>query len=249
MVDAETFAVRARQEIDFLQAQRPEMKATVEIRPDVAGLLVSRGNLLISANSSIPTSRVEALIQHEIGTHVLTYHNGRAQTLRILSVGLTGYDALQEGLAVLAEYLAGGLSRPRLRLLAGRVIAARSVIERASFVETFRLLRETYGFAARTAFTVTVRTHRSGGLTKDAVYLLGLTQVLEYLGRGGDLQPLFVGKVAVEHIPIVRELTWRGVLTPPPLIPRYMHQPEALARLERLRRGVRVRDLLKREKK
>ena len=33
--------------------------------------------------------------------------------------GLTGYDTLQEGLAVLSEYLVGGLSRPRLRLLGG----------------------------------------------------------------------------------------------------------------------------------
>ncbi len=118
------FARRAEEEIDFFRQSLPEIGAKVEIRPDVTGLMVSRGNLLISAESRIPASRVEALIQHEVGTHVLTYHNGKAQPLRHLYTGLAGYDALQEGLAVLSEYLVGGLSRPRLRLLAGRVVAA-----------------------------------------------------------------------------------------------------------------------------
>jgi uncharacterized protein (TIGR02421 family) len=247
-VNAEAFAQVAREEIDFLRGQLPDLPATVEIRPDVTGLLVSRGNLLVSSDSSIPGSRVEALIQHEVGTHVLTYHNGRRQKLRILSNGLTGYDTLQEGLAVLSEYLVGGLSRPRLRLLAARVVAVRFLVDGASFVETFRELKETYGFAYRTAFTVTVRTYRSGGLTKDAVYLLGLKQILEYIAGGGELEPLFVGKIAVEHIPTMRELTWRGVLVPPPLIPRYLHRADSLARINNLRRGVGILDLLEKEK-
>ena len=150
----------------------------------------------MSDQSRIPSSRVEALIQHEVGTHVLTYHNGRAQRLRHLYTGFAGYDALQEGLAVLAEYLVGGLSRPRLRLLAARVVAAHLMIDGASFVETFRTLDRTYDFAQRTAFVVTMRTYRSGGLTKDAVYLRGLRQILDYLAGGGDLEPLFVGKIA-----------------------------------------------------
>ncbi len=245
-IGAEEFARQARLEIEGLRAQRPELNARVEIRPDLTGLMVSRGNLLVSSDSSIPGSRVEALVQHEVGTHVLTYHNGRAQKLRILSTGLTGYDALQEGLAVLSEYLVGGLSRPRLRLLAGRVVAVHLLVSGATFVEAFRELKETYGFSGRTAFTVAVRTYRSGGLTKDAVYLLGLRQILEYIGSGGELEPLFVGKIAVEHIPIVRELTWRGVLLPPPILPSYMSRPDSLARIEGLRRGVGVTDLLER---
>ena len=247
-VDAQTFAQRARNEIEFLRSQRPDVMAHVEVRSDITGLLVSHGNLLVSAHTRIPASRVDALIQHEVGTHVLTYHNGRVQKLRLLSTGFAGYDALQEGLAVLSEYLVGGLSRPRLRLLAGRVVAARCMLEGATFVETFRELRQTHGFASRTAFTITVRTFRSGGLTKDAVYLSGLRQILQYLAKGGELDPLFAGKIAIEHIPIIRELRWRKVLVPPPLSPRYMRQPEALARLERLRQGFTVLDLLKRRR-
>lgn len=245
-VDAVTFAKRAREEVDSFRSRSAGVTARVMVREDVTGLMVSRGNLLVSAHSRIPSSRVEALVQHEVGTHVLTYHNGRAQKLRLLSVGLTGYDALQEGLAVLSEYLVGGLSRPRLRLLAGRVVAVRCLLEGADFVETFRELRVGHGFSSKTAFTVTVRVHRSGGLTKDAVYLRGLRQMLEYLRGGGELEPLFVGKIAVEHIPIIRELTWRGVLTRPPLLPGYLQDPEAQMRLTRLRKGKGVLDLLKR---
>jgi uncharacterized protein (TIGR02421 family) len=244
VVSAETFAERAREEVAFLRSQNPAVNARVEIRPDVTGLLVSRGNLLVSAYSRIPASRVEALVQHEVGTHVLTYYNGRAQKFRLLYTGLAGYDALQEGLAVLSEYLVGGLSQPRLRLLAGRVVAARCLLDGASFIDTFRELRHTHGFANRIAYTVTLRIYRSGGLTKDAVYLRGLRQILDYIACGGNVEPLFMGKIATQHIPIVKELRWRGVLVPPPLAPRYMNQADPLLRLERLRRGASVVDLL-----
>jgi uncharacterized protein (TIGR02421 family) len=249
VVTAETFAERAREEIRKLKMRYSGLSSRVEIRRDITGLMVSRGNLLVSAGSRIPPSRVEALIQHEVGTHVLTYHNGRAQPLRHLYTGLAGYDALQEGLAVLAEYLVGGLSRPRLRLLAGRVVAVAGMVEGATFVETFRELSDTHGFARRTAFTVAVRTYRGGGLTKDAVYLRGLLEIMRYLRRGGELEPLFVGKIATQHIPLIRELRWRGVLEPPPLMPSYMNRPDTLRRLERLRSDASVLDLIKRRRR
>ncbi len=246
---AQEFARRAEEEIAFFRQSLPSIEARVEVRPDVTGLMVSRGNLLISAESRIPASRVEALIQHEVGTHVLTYHNGKVQRLRHLYTGLAGYDALQEGLAVLAEYLVGGLSRPRLRLLAGRVIAARHMIAGASFVETFRELDLNHGFSQRTAFVITMRTYRGGGLTKDVVYLRGLQQILDYLANGGRLEPLFVGKIGAQHIPVIRELRWRRVLQDPPLAPRYMDSPEAVGRLERVRGGLSVAELCERREK
>jgi hypothetical protein len=94
-----------------------------------------------------------------------------------------------------------------------------------------------------------MRTFRGGGLTKDAVYLRGLVQILKYLAGGGDLEPLFVGKIAAQHIPIIRELTWRGVLAEAPMRPRYVTAPEALARIDRLERGMSVLDLIQRRKR
>ena len=245
-LSAQEFAERAQAEFLALQQQDPTLEAKVEIRNDIAGLMVSRGKLLVSNRTKIPPGRVEALIQHEVGTHLLTYHNGKAQRLRLLAMGLAGYDELQEGLAVLSEYLVGGLSRPRLRLLAGRVIAARHLLDGASFAENFQAMHQRYGFSKEISFSIVMRTHRGGGLTKDAIYLRGLRQILIYLHKGGDLEPLWVGKIAAHHIPIVRELQWRGVILPAALTPRYLEQAEAQARLDRLRQGATVLDLCKR---
>jgi uncharacterized protein (TIGR02421 family) len=246
-INAEQFSRYALQEIEFFRQTLPDLSSRVEIRDDISGLMVSRGNLLIGKQLSVPSTRVEALIQHEMGTHMLTYLNGRSQPLHQLYTGLAGYDELQEGLAVLAEYLVGGLSLPRLRLLAARVFASNIMIKGASFIETFRSLCDSYGFAQRTAYIITARIFRSGGLTKDAVYLRGLERILKYLSNGGTIDPLLVGKISAWHIPIIKELESRQILKPAPLHPRYLENAEAKKRLESLKKGISVLNLIKSE--
>lgn len=243
-VDAPAFAERAAREIERYRSLHPAMRSTVQVRKDIVGLLVSAGNLLVGARTRVPRSRVDALIAHEVGTHVVTYVNGAAQPFRQLSVGLPGYDELQEGIAVLAEYLVGGFSRPRLRLLAARVLAVHQMVEGADFVEVFRTLDRAHHLPRRTAFNVAARVFRGGGLTKDIVYLRGLLGVLGYLERGGALDPLLVGKLGPDHVPIIEELGWRKVLAPPPLRPLYLEDPEAVRRLDEARRGLSVLDLV-----
>jgi uncharacterized protein (TIGR02421 family) len=246
-VDLEAFRAAAAAEVEHYRRMWPELAAEVQVRSDIAaGLMVSRGSLLIGEGARIPASRVTALLAHEVGTHVVTYYNGRAQPFRQLYSGLANYDTLQEGLAVLAEYLVGGLSRPRIRLLAGRVIAVSAMLDGAGFVETFRLLAREHGFDQRTAFLATMRVYRGGGLTKDAVYLRGLCELLDYLAGGGELEPLYVGKIAVSHIPLIRELRYRQVLRPPPLRPRYLDAPGARERLERARAGLTLLQVIER---
>jgi uncharacterized protein (TIGR02421 family) len=244
-VRAKEFAEAAQGEIDLYREQYPEMSASVQIRDDIVGLMVTNGDLLIGRNLRIPGSRVNALLQHEVGTHVLTYFNGRAQPFHLLHCGLAGYDELQEGIAVLSEYLVGGLSRPRLRLLAGRVIAVKCMLEGASFVETFRELNSNLGFEKNTTFNLVARVYRAGGLTKDAVYLRGLVRLLDYLGKGGKLDNLFVGKISAAHVPIMEELKWRRVLRETPLVPHYMKLDSTALLLKRLSTGQSVLDLLK----
>ncbi len=245
-VGARAFAEQATAEIAEYRRQYPAFRAKVSVREDLySGLLVSRDTLLVGRQIRVPAGRVDALLQHEVGTHLLTYFNGQSQRFSQLHTGLAGYEALQEGLAVLAEYLVDGLSRGRLRLLAARVVAAHQLVEGASFVDTFRMLCRTYGFAQRLAYTIAMRVYRGGGLTKDVVYLRGLVEVLDYLRAGGELEPLLVGKIGVEHVPLVRELQHREVLRPAPLRPRYLDRPAVKQRLARLRRGLTVTDLLR----
>ena len=245
-LDAEAFAARAREEIEYYRARLPSFKAKAVIRRDIfAGLLCSGGNLLIGHRAKIPIRRVEALLQHEVGTHLLTYYNGLTEPFQQLHSGFAGYDALQEGLAVMTEYLVGGLSVPRLRMLAARVMAAHLLVEGASFVEAYRKFDKDYDFSRRQAYTVTMRAFRGGGLTKDAVYLRGLVEILEYLKQGGQLEPLFIGKIAADHIPLIRELQHRRVLHPASIKPRYLEMPGVAERLERLRCGVTLPGLVR----
>jgi len=243
-VDANTLARFAREEVDYLRRTHPNITCKVEVRNDVVGLMVSSGNLLIGTDTNVPVSRVQALLAHELGTHVITYLNGRAQRFKQLYIGLPGYDELQEGLAVLAEYLVGGLSVPRIRLLAARVVGARKMIEGASFIDVFRDLNENYGFAKRTTFSITTRLFRSGGLTKDAVYLRGLIRLLRHLKNGGRLEPLYIGKFALEYLPLIEELQFRHVLGPAPFRPTFLDDPAAVKRLERIQQGLSVLELV-----
>lgn len=243
-VRAAEFAARAREEISAYQSQWPEMKAEVEVREDVPGLVVSRNRLFVPTSLNIASIRVEPLLHHEVGTHLVTYCNAVAQPLALLRTGLPGYDELQEGTGVLAEYLVGGLTESRLRLLAARVVAVYRRVHGHAFGEVFEELTDTYGFEPATSFTITMRVFRGGGFTKDVVYLRGLVGLLKYFAAGGELEPLYLGKVSTAALPILQELRLRNVLRPPPMRPRYFDLPSAEQRIERLRGGVPITDLL-----
>ncbi|NNE00487.1 MAG: DUF1704 domain-containing protein [Pirellulaceae bacterium] len=245
MLGSRAFFRLAEKEVDFYRKQCSAFTAKVTIRDDIyTGLMVTGGELLIGRESRLSKARAEALLQHEVGTHLVTYYNGAAQPLRLLRSGLADYDALQEGIAVLSEYLVGGLSMGRLRTLAARVVVADEVARGSSFCDVFERLVDEMRFEPRTAYTIALRVFRGGGLTKDALYLRGLVEILEYLGAGGEIEPLLLGKFAVEHVPIVRELTLCGVLRKPPLRPRYLDSPAALQRLKKIERGTTVIDLI-----
>ncbi|MFP4095729.1 MAG: flavohemoglobin expression-modulating QEGLA motif protein [Cyclobacteriaceae bacterium] len=231
-VSARDFALQAEQEFEFFKEQDKNFHSKVHLGNNMPGLMVSKGQLYVPAKSRFRRSRVFPLIQHEVGTHVLTYYNGSVQPLKLMSLGLADYDELQEGLAVLSEYLSGGLEPLRIRLLAARVVVADMRIRNYTFVQSFACLVEEYGFTHETAFSTVVRIYQSGGFTKDQIYLRGLIQTWHYLREGGDLPTLFLGKIGFRHIDIIRSLKQRNVLMPASLIPRYWQQPESLARLQ-----------------
>jgi uncharacterized protein (TIGR02421 family) len=232
-IDATAFARLAEAELDLYRAVHADLAAHVEVRDDSSGVMVSNGDLLIAPTAVIPAHRVHALLQHEIGTHIVTHVNGSCQPLRLLGAGLAGYDETQEGLAVLAEYLAGGLTARRMRQLAARVVAVHQMCTGESFPTVHRNLVDS-GVSRREAFTITMRVFRSGGLTKDAVYLRGLRDVVAYVGAGGDLHVFWLGKMALADVPSIVALRERGVLVDPVLLPRYLAEPLVQERLARI---------------
>jgi uncharacterized protein (TIGR02421 family) len=235
-IGAEEVAQRARSELDIYRRTYPEMKASVELSETRPGLMVETGVLHIGKDTRIAHSRVDQLLQHEVGTHIVTFENGSAQPLQMLALGLAGYDELQEALGVLAEHLSGGIRPARLRVLAYRVVAAHLRSEGAAFREAFDGLTA-LGAPRGVAFATTMRAYRSGGMTKDVIYLRGLNRLLEHLAAGLELGPLFMGKIAFDSIPVVAELRQRNVLLEPPLTPRFLAGEGAESRLSEIREG------------
>jgi uncharacterized protein (TIGR02421 family) len=242
-VTAGAFAEAARAECDRYRAVYPGFPAHVEVRDDVSELMVSFGRLLIPEAATFRADRVEPLLHHEVGTHVVTYQNGARQPLTLLTIGLPGYDETQEGLAVLAEYLTGGLDSRRLRVLAARVVAISKMLDGADFLEIFESLRDAHGMPVRTAWSIAIRVVVGGGSVKDAIYLRGITRILEALAEGSSLDVLFVGKLSLDHIPLIQDLVDREVLHAPWVRPRWLDMPGAQERLDKLRGGASVTEL------
>ena len=221
------FAKMAKEEVKFLQQQNQEFNCPIRIREDISGVMVNRGALNISKEYKLTKSRAKALIQHEIGTHVVTYFNGRMQPLNLFSLGVPGYEELQEGLAVLSEYIVDGLNNDRLRIIAARVIAVQHMLLGNSFTDTFALLVDQFGFKHETSFQIVMRVYRGGGLTKDMLYLKGIMELIEYLKENNNVHLLMMGKIRKDYLPIIKDLLQKEVLIPPAITPRFMF-PEYL---------------------
>jgi uncharacterized protein (TIGR02421 family) len=231
---------------DYRKAN-PDFRAKIAVRKDIpAGLMVSGRTLMISQSTRMPRHRLDALLQHEVSVHLVTFVNGDAQGLKIFRTGLAGYEGIQEGLGVFAEYAVGGLTASRLRLLAARVLVVDAMVAGAEFVEAFRLLRD-QGFGTRMAFNVAARVYRSGGLSKDAIYLRGFKQVLDLLAAGSDLAPFWFGKIAARHVPVIEELAARGLLQPPRTLPQFLARPDAQQRIAAIRASPALSKLLFKE--
>ena len=107
------------------------------------------------------------------------------------------------------------------------------MVEGVPFEDVYATLVR-HGIAHVAAFTTAVRVFRAGGLTKDAVYLRGLLELIDHLSSGGDLDTLLLGKMPLTAVPLVGDLHQRGVLNDALLRPRYLDDAMARVRLARL---------------
>ena len=228
---AQQVAAAARELVARYRSVDSRFEAKVEVRDDVSGLLVSGDTLMISSDSSIASNRLDPLLSHEVSVHLLTYFNGAAQGLTIFRTGLARYEGIQEGLGVFAEWAIGGLTPARLRLLAGRVVAVDAMTRGAEFIDVYRLLRDEFAFGRSTAFDITARVFRSGGLAKDAIYLEGFLAVVDRVSRGASLNPFWLGKIAPSHVEAIDELLERGLLHPPVFLPEFLEREDARRRI------------------
>jgi uncharacterized protein (TIGR02421 family) len=246
-VDCHAIRAAAEALIARYRHKVPEFKrATVVLREDIPpGLMVSGESLLIATSTRMSQARLDALLQHEVSVHLLTCINGNQQGLGIFGSGLAGYEGVQEGLGVFAEFVSGGLTVARLRLLAARVVVVDAMLGGAGFVDCHRLLQHEHGFASLRAFNIVARIFRSGGLTKDAIYLRGFNQVFAFVASGRVLDPFWFGKIAEQHVPVVEELRARGILRQPPATPEFLSRPAVRRTIAHIREGAPFIDLFR----
>ena len=196
-----------------------------------ANALAGPRRIRVRRSACFTDKDINQLIQHEAFVHVATSLNGLAQTdLKILGAGHPGTTKTQEGLAVFAEFVTGTIDIDRMRRLGDRVLAIQMAIEGADFIEVYRYF-ETRTGNEQQAFENARRVFRGGVLaggapfTKDLVYLDGLLRVHNFLrvivstGRSDCLRLLFCGKLDIEDIPVLYDLTKMGLCRAPKYLP------------------------------
>ncbi len=142
------------------------------------------------------------LVVHEIDVHATRAHNGRQQALHCFSTGLPGALATEEGLAMVAEEVAG-VSSPGVLQRQKHVVWAVDRAREVGFRQLFEELRTRAGRGL--AWGICLRVKRGlaepgapGVYAKDTVYLAGRMKVRAWLDDGNDVANLYVGKVGVE---------------------------------------------------
>lgn len=179
--------------------------------------------ILVTRVGPVPAGTAARLAVHEVGVHALRAHNGFQQRMKLFGYGLPGYESTEEGLAVYAELLTGTADARILRRYAARVVAVSALDRGLTFRQSYEELLE-LGLSELQGWATVLRARRGGGLFKDHIYLEGLFKVMSYLRRGGSLELLYVGKVGLEHLELVREGLAQGWLSPPAKLPWFLEQ-------------------------
>lgn len=178
--------------------------------------------IMLTNVGPVSQGTAQRLAVHEVGVHALRANNGFSQPLSIFGYGLPGYERTEEGLATYAEVVTGTTDARVLRNYAARAVAVIGLDKGWGFRQCYEELRG-LGQPELPAWEATLRAHRGGGFFKDHIYLDGLLDVTRYVTDGGDLGPLFAGKVGLEHLGLIQEATDEGHLIPPPLVPDFFY--------------------------
>ena len=83
------------------------IKSKIELSKKVISqvmVLNSKKIILINPNARCTQKDANALIEHEIGVHMVTTQNSLKQNLKLFNLGLPVNTEAQEGLAILSEY-------------------------------------------------------------------------------------------------------------------------------------------------
>jgi uncharacterized protein (TIGR02421 family) len=205
------------------------IKAKIELSNKVIShvmVLNSRKSILIQPEAKFRKKELNALVEHEIGVHMVTTINSGLQKLKVFNVGLPKNSLTQEGLAFHAEYLSGNITLRRLKKIAMRVIIVDMMCSGADFIECFNALVKDYAVDEDEAFKIATRIFRGGGFTKDYLYLAGFVKIFKLWREHHDLTPLLVGKTSLSFLGTIEEMLEREMIDRPRHITKSFSNPK-----------------------
>ncbi|MDG1145217.1 MAG: flavohemoglobin expression-modulating QEGLA motif protein [Flavobacteriales bacterium] len=189
-------------------------------------VLNAKKTILFNPSAKFSRGQINALVEHEIGVHMVTTMNSNAQKLHLFNLGLPVNTMTQEGLAILSEYLSGNISMKRLKKLAYRVIVVDMMCSGADFIECYNFLVNDHNLDQDDAFSVVTRIFRGGGFTKDYLYLSGFVKILRMWENDSDLEPLLVGKTSLDFYHTISEMIQREMVQKPTYVTNSFTNPQ-----------------------
>jgi uncharacterized protein (TIGR02421 family) len=223
--------ITAKKAMEFfkLALEGYKINAKVEFSNKVISqvmVLNSKKTVLIQPEAKFTMKAMQALMEHEIGVHMLTTINSNHQPLKLFNLGLPKNTLTQEGLAILSEYLSGNISLQRLKKIALRVVAVDMMCNGADFIEVFSFLVNEFNVEENDAFSITTRIFRGGGFTKDYLYLNGFVQIYRLWEDNYDISPLLIGKTSLPFLSTIEEMAEREMVKKPQLITQSFINPQ-----------------------
>jgi uncharacterized protein (TIGR02421 family) len=204
------------------------IQAKIEISSKVISqvmVLNSKKSIQFQPDARFRGKELKALIEHEIGVHMVTTMNSNEQKLKIFNLGLPVNTLTQEGLAILSEFLSGNMTLKRLRKFAFRAVVVDMMCSGADFIECFNFLRNQHHVLPDEAFNITLRVFRGGGFTKDHLYLRGFVKVYKFWKDNNNIEALLIGKTSLNYINTIEEMIGREMVCKPKYITKSFVKP------------------------
>ncbi len=175
-------------------------------------LVIFKNNVYLREGALFSRMHIDALIAHEIETHVLTAENGNHQPYHLLRRGCAGYTDTQEGLAIFNQNRVLSEHHDKRYGPARSVLSVAYALEH-SFADTRRYLEDELGYRPEKALSKAIDVKRGltdtslpGAFTKGLTYFRGLRALEQFVSGGGNLAELYIGKVALEDMELIRQI-------------------------------------------
>jgi|GEM_PF-24305 len=195
----------------------------------VSDCAVGGRKVYVRKNARFSEAHIRSLIAHEIETHVLTAENGASQPYMILRRGCANYLDTQEGLAIWNQIQVLPEHHEKRYAHAKNVLGI-AFAKTHGFADLRKYLHEDLSMSPEKAIRKAIdfkrgctRAAEPGAFTKGLSYFRGFRAIEKYVKDGGDLRRLYIGKIALEDLELLKSLP---ELRKPVLLPKSLRAKE-----------------------